>query len=244
MAIDLSDFARTAADRGWGSGWPKCVAGSDLATVVADRSGTRIAVRKGLAVLVDTLIDWTERADGGNYLLKKGQCGGFNCRPIKGTNVASNHSWAVAVDLNWNDNPLTSSGQHTIPTHVAEVWKKYGFGWGGNYTGPKKDWMHFEFMGTPADAAERTQAALRELSPGTTQSDAAGAGPLRRGSTGPAVAALQERLNRGHPDFSHLVVDSDFGPSTEAAVREFQRRVSLTVDGVAGPRTLAALGLP
>jgi Putative peptidoglycan binding domain/D-alanyl-D-alanine carboxypeptidase len=147
------------------------------------------------------------------------------------------------LELEKNDNPNTTTGRHTIPTHVADVWKKYGFGWGGNYTGPKKDWMHFEFMGTPADAAERTQAALRELATGATPSGEVAAEPLRRGSSGPAVAALQERLNRDHPDFSHLVVDGDFGPATEAAVREFQRRAGLAVDGVAGPRTLTALGL-
>ncbi|WP_051580623.1 peptidoglycan-binding protein [Pseudonocardia acaciae] len=244
MAINLYDYAHTAADRGWGSGWPRCSGGSDLATVTADRSGTRVSVRKGLSVLVDTLLDWTERPDGGNYLLKPGQCGGYNCRPIAGTRTPSNHSWAVAVDLNWNDNPYTSTGRHTIPTQVAAVWKHYGFAWGGDYKGARKDWMHFEFMGTPADAVEKSRLALTHLAaPGGAQPSPPAGGALARGSSGPVVAAMQARLNRDYPAYSTLTVDGAFGAATEAVVREFQRRAGLAEDGVAGPATLAALHL-
>ena len=55
---------------------------ADLATVVASRSGTRIAVRTALATLICALIDWTEREDGGDYLLKPGDCGGCDRHPI------------------------------------------------------------------------------------------------------------------------------------------------------------------
>ena len=40
-----------------------------------------------------------------------------------------------------------------------------------------------------------------------------------------------------------LVVDGGYGPKTEAAVCEFQRRNKLSVDGVADRATLEALGL-
>lgn len=67
---------------------------------------------------------------------------------------------------------------------------------------------------------------------------------LRRGSKGQAVTDLQAKLNRSYPAYSKLTVDGDFGPATEAVVREFQRRVpGLAVDGIAGPATLRALGL-
>lgn len=36
-------------------------------------------------------------------------------------------------------------------------------------------------------------------------------------------------------------IDGDFGPATEAAVRELQRRRGLTQDGIAGPKTRTAL---
>ncbi|MGY1623844.1 peptidoglycan-binding protein [Geodermatophilus sp. SYSU D00965] len=66
---------------------------------------------------------------------------------------------------------------------------------------------------------------------------------LRSGRRGPAVLGLQRRLNRDHPEFARLREDGVFGPATEAAVREFQRRSGLTVDGIAGPATMRALGL-
>ncbi|MGV0793006.1 peptidoglycan-binding domain-containing protein [Mycolicibacterium sp. XJ1819] len=62
-------------------------------------------------------------------------------------------------------------------------------------------------------------------------------------STGPRVKALQERLNRDYPAYSELDEDGEFGLLTEGVVREFQRRSGLQVDGIAGPATLAALGL-
>lgn len=64
---------------------------------------------------------------------------------------------------------------------------------------------------------------------------------LRLGDRGADVIALQQRLAELH--FSPGAIDGDFGHGTEAAVVAFQRGAGLLDDGVAGPRTLAALGL-
>jgi hypothetical protein len=61
---------------------------------------------------------------------------------------------------------------------------------------------------------------------------------LRLGDRGSAVVELQRLLNRR--GFA-LVIDGDFGPKTELAVRDFQRQAGLVVDGIAGPKTLAML---
>ncbi|KKW65547.1 N-acetylmuramoyl-L-alanine amidase [Mycolicibacterium elephantis] len=68
---------------------------------------------------------------------------------------------------------------------------------------------------------------------------------LFRGTEGPEVADLQRLLKSAYPEFAgHLAVDGDFGPQTEAAVRDFQRRTpGLEVDGIVGPATAAALRL-
>lgn len=61
---------------------------------------------------------------------------------------------------------------------------------------------------------------------------------MRKGDTGADVRDLQHRLNT-----AGLTTDRDgwFGDATEAAVRAFQLRVGLVADGIAGPKTLAAL---
>ena len=68
---------------------------------------------------------------------------------------------------------------------------------------------------------------------------------LFRGSEGPQVAELQRRLKIGYPEFAgELEIDGQFGPRTEAAVRQFQQRTrGLVVDGIVGPATAAALRL-
>lgn len=61
---------------------------------------------------------------------------------------------------------------------------------------------------------------------------------LRLGSTGEAVRLLQERLK--HHGRS-VIVDGVFGQNTQAAVRQFQLREQLPVDGVVGAISWGAL---
>lgn len=64
-------------------------------------------------------------------------------------------------------------------------------------------------------------------------------GLLRLGSKGAGVVALQRNLNTVM--HSNLVADGDFGTLTDRAVRAFQTRYHLTVDGVYGPETAATM---
>jgi peptidoglycan hydrolase-like protein with peptidoglycan-binding domain len=61
---------------------------------------------------------------------------------------------------------------------------------------------------------------------------------LRHGRVGWDVSVLQYLLARHGIG---RVIDGYFGPETRTAVRRFQRRAGLAVDGIAGPQTLAAL---
>jgi Putative peptidoglycan binding domain/N-acetylmuramoyl-L-alanine amidase len=69
---------------------------------------------------------------------------------------------------------------------------------------------------------------------------------LLRGSEGPQVTQLQRRLEYAYDDYAgELVIDGYFGPETEAAVKEFQRRTpGLKVDGTGGRRGLDAISEP
>lgn len=62
-----------------------------------------------------------------------------------------------------------------------------------------------------------------------------------RGSTGSTVKKIQQKLkNWGYYKGS---VDGIYGSKTVEAVKYFQRRNKLTVDGKAGPKTLSAMGI-
>lgn len=62
---------------------------------------------------------------------------------------------------------------------------------------------------------------------------------LLTGSRGEDVRRVQRRLQTH--GFEPGPADGVFGPRTESAVRAFQRAKSLTVDGIVGPQTRAAL---
>lgn len=63
---------------------------------------------------------------------------------------------------------------------------------------------------------------------------------MRFGNSGQAVKDLQLMLNKlGY----FLVADGQFGAHTEAAVMKFQKDKGLLVDGICGPKTLAAIGV-
>ncbi len=64
----------------------------------------------------------------------------------------------------------------------------------------------------------------------------------KMGSTGSEVSSIQRRLKEwGYYKGS---VDGIYGSSTKNAVIKFQKNNGLKADGIAGPATLAAIGLP
>ena len=89
----------------------------------------------------------------------------FNCRPVAGTSVWSQHSYGRAVDINPLRNPWVSGGTVDPPQGaryadrsldepgmirpgdaVTTAFASIGWGWGGNW-GSAKDWQHFSANG-------------------------------------------------------------------------------------------------
>ena len=64
---------------------------------------------------------------------------------------------------------------------------------------------------------------------------------LRQGSTGATVKKVQQKLKNW--GYYKGKVDGIFGKGTREAVKYFQRKNGLTVDGKVGAKTLAALGI-
>ncbi len=235
---DLEEgVAENAQDRGWGPGWPNC-SKDRLVTAVVGKNAVRLPVRQEIAPLVQALVRDLEASRQRPF--RTDWSWGFACRAIKGTKTASNHSWGLAIDLDAPENLQQKGakppGKNTMPGDAAAIGDRYGFRWGGNYRS-SPDPMHFEFMGTPADARRR----VSELQGG--QGGQGGQGkafpgppPLRRGSRGPSVLRVQQALDM---DFSSG--PGVFGPKTEDAVKGFQRQKGLKDDGIVGAKTWGAL---
>lgn len=86
---------------------------------------------------------------------------------------------------------------------------------------------------------EKTQSPATV--PSSTQAPSPMAdGMLKQGEKGEDVRKLQEALNKNG---AKLEADGNFGTATKAAVESYQRSHNLHADGVAGAKTLAALGM-
>lgn len=126
-----------------------------------------------------------------------------------------------------NGKIVSGSGQG----NPAWVWR--------NYTGANQHTRHIHISVKSNKSAYDSPApwVITGNAPGkVTKSQSV----LRKGSKGPFVVDLQNNLNLlGH---GNLKPDGIFGDATTAAVKSFQAKYGLSVDGWAGPRTMEAIG--
>jgi hypothetical protein len=149
-----------AAERGWGPGWPNCQTSKMVKVTRGDHS---VFVRREIAQLVATLFALTEkRGYDINPAGEVNQTWGFACRPIRGSDTPSNHSWGLAIDINSLSNPMQSTFKSNIPPNVVHDWEICGFYWGGRYLN-RPDAMHFEHIGRPEDIAADLARAVSLL---------------------------------------------------------------------------------
>ena len=245
--VSLTDYSRNAEAKGWGA---PC---QQQRTTITLSNGVRVTVASGIAELTKMLMNECIRR---GYVIRPADTGAYNCRKIAGTNRWSNHAWALAVDINWQLNPMRKPLTTNIPNWMVQLFNRFGFAWGGHYSGTP-DTMHFEFMGNPNQANEATNLARRELAGGG--GGGGGGGPVvgdlpvhAPGSrtvrkTEPAmrgtdIQKLQQVLNRWYPNLPALPATGLFGDLTDGRVRHYQANAKLAVDGVVGPNTWKALG--
>lgn len=67
--------------------------------------------------------------------------GCFQQRTVRGSDMISLHSWAMAIDINASTEKL-GQVKSTLSPKFIEIMLKNGLFWGGNYKG-RKDPMHF-----------------------------------------------------------------------------------------------------
>jgi LysM repeat protein len=69
--------------------------------------------------------------------------GCFNYRSKRTSGKLSTHCFGIAIDLNPETNPQGKPGD--MHPGVVEIFRRFGFKWGGDWSGTSKDPMHFQF---------------------------------------------------------------------------------------------------
>ena len=116
--------------------------------------------------------------------------------------------------------------------------------WGWQYTSKGKvsgisgnvdlDVMYGDYFGTAGGGSSGSSTTTSKEG-----FDVATLNNVKNGSTGAQVRSLQLLLNG--KDKAGLSVDGIAGPKTVAAIKAYQRDKGLSVDGIAGPKTWTAV---
>jgi hypothetical protein len=218
-----------AQQRGWGRGWPNCQSG---AMVTISSAGETLKVHRNLKDLFVVLMNNTERRFGYNIHTAYG----YACRNISGQNIASNHSWGLAVDINPLQNPQRTTFRCEIPPGAVKMWEVCGFYWGGRYK-ITKDTMHFEYIFRPSDvAADLVQA--KKYAVYTPPPFPVGLAPNK---SVPSAVGLQRALKKTGFLSTSVAESANYGPATQQAVARFHNRYTqfrapgTTYDPAIGP---------
>lgn len=187
----------------------------------------------------------------------------YNPRSTTSGGSISAHAWPIAVDINPEKNPYSSTTLVTdMPNAFIAAFKQAGFGWGGNWRSAK-DPMHFSLspneggVPRPEPFDPRLQAQVSEKwrsLHGGVDDPIDPSIPTRPGKKAPAfpghlmsaelwretkkpdedVRRFQQRLKeRGWA----VAVDGKFTTELERVIRAFQREKHLEVDGRVGENT-------
>ena len=157
-----------------------------------------------------------------------------------GSGTGSYHSKGMAADIVVNG---------IVPREVAKYAESIGIlGIGLYETTADGYFVHIDTRTTKAfwyGQAQAYRSTFGGLSnttsnnSSTSSTASSGYKTLSCGSNGNAVKELQEKLNS--LGYSCGIVDGDYGTKTADAVKKFQKKNKLTIDGIAGSETLEAI---
>lgn len=135
----------------------------------------------------------------------------------------SQHLYGLAADVTIKDNRKL--------LEAAQYAEKIGF----KGVGLDEKYQNFLHLDT-----RKNKSFFRYRANGSTYSVTSFFTTIKLGSKGEDVKLLQKKLNElGYRDSSgkELICDGVFGKNTEYALKNFQKKMSLVTDGIAGPKT-------
>jgi len=165
---------------------------------------------------------------------------GYEDRQLTGGGGLSFHAYGLALDINapWNpyDVWIPPACIWRLPLNTDELLLPLGILWGGDQRfAQHRDWMHIECHLSPAELA----GISHQPGPGPAFPLPAGCwygtGDSGPGATNTGPAVRRIQLEVG------VTVDGIYGPITRAAVTRWQAAHRLSADGVVGPLTWAAM---
>jgi hypothetical protein len=111
--------------------------------LACDRSKavTRILCHKKLVKLLTGAFEEISQQRQERYVTSYGCC--FNFRSKQSSHQLSAHCWGIAIDLNTE---LDYRGRgNAIHESIVRIFKTHGFEWGGDWSGKRRNPMHFQF---------------------------------------------------------------------------------------------------
>jgi hypothetical protein len=176
--------------------------------------------------------------------------GCYGKRPIRGGTTWSSHAFGAAQDMSYREGPdrdvivnevipflvdnAAALGIQRVHDYIAKRYWQVGKGWIGRPPGFVNDHLHVEVNSetwhwdTPIEERLKNAPKPEWVT-------------CRLGDSGDNVRQVQEALRAaGYKNSSGkkpIVVDGDFGATTDKRVRQYQKDHGLIVDGIVGPQT-------
>jgi hypothetical protein len=176
--------------------------------------------------------------------------GCYGKRPIRGGTTWSSHAFGAAQDMSYREGPdrdvivnevipflvdnAAALGIQRVHDYIAKRYWQVGKGWIGRPPGFVNDHLHVEVNSetwhwdTPIEERLKNAPKPEWVT-------------CRLGDSGDNVREVQATLKaagyKNSTGKKPIVVDGDFGATTDKRVRQYQKDHGLVVDGIVGPQT-------